>query len=344
MKNLKFIFSIFLVGFVLLAGCSNKNGQTVNNSLSPETVENNAAYPISIEHAYGTTVIESKPERVVTISWSNQDVPLALNVAPVGVSRANFGKIEEDGLLPWTSAKFKELNVVPNVFNDLQGLDFEAISAAEPDVILASYSGITEEEYNLLSEIAPVVAFKTVAWQTYWREIIIEDSKGMGKAKEGEELVKELEALIEAKVAQYPEIKGKKAIFTYFDISDLSSFYVYLPSDPRANYLLDLGMEFPEEISKLNDDASSFAISLSAENIDVLNSADIIVTYGDANTLSVLQADELVGQVPAISNGAVVMLDNSSALAASATPSALSIPATIDDYLKAFSEAAKLSE
>ena len=31
-------------------------------------------------HAYGETVIESQPEKVVTISWGNQDVPLALGL------------------------------------------------------------------------------------------------------------------------------------------------------------------------------------------------------------------------------------------------------------------------
>ena len=40
-------------------------------------------------------------------------------------------------------------------------LDFEAISDANPDVILAAYSGITQEEYDTLSEIAPVVAYQT---------------------------------------------------------------------------------------------------------------------------------------------------------------------------------------
>ena len=32
-------------------------------------------YPITIQHAYGETVIESKPERIATVGWENQDTP-----------------------------------------------------------------------------------------------------------------------------------------------------------------------------------------------------------------------------------------------------------------------------
>ncbi|MDR1065426.1 MAG: iron-siderophore ABC transporter substrate-binding protein, partial [Oscillospiraceae bacterium] len=45
-------------------------------------------YPIIISHAFGETVIEKKPERIATISWANQDTPLALGVVPVGFSMA----------------------------------------------------------------------------------------------------------------------------------------------------------------------------------------------------------------------------------------------------------------
>ena len=35
-------------------------------------------YPITIQHALGTTVITQKPERVATVNWANHEVPLAL--------------------------------------------------------------------------------------------------------------------------------------------------------------------------------------------------------------------------------------------------------------------------
>ena len=129
-----------------------------------ETESEETQYPITISHAYGETVIESKPERIVTLGWGNQDTVLALGVVPVGVSAANYGYVTEHGLHEWTDEAFASLGESnPNVFDDTDGFDYEAISDAAPDVILAAYSGMTEEEYETLSAIAPVVPFEETA-------------------------------------------------------------------------------------------------------------------------------------------------------------------------------------
>ena len=335
--KLKKLCSAVVACAVLMTGCSgtateeNKGGDTAQNT--------SGAYPITIKHAYGETVIESDPKNVATISWGNHDVPLALGTVPVGVSKANYGKSDENGLLPWTAEKYKELGVEkPVVYDDIDGLDFEAISDSNPDVILAAYSGITQEEYDLLSQIAPVVAYPKNAWQTLWREQITMDSTAMGKQAEGEALVKELDELIKEKTANDTNLKGKTAVFCYFNPADLGKFYIYLPTDPRAAYLTDLGLSFPESISKLG--ADSFSIEVSAENIDVLKDADILVAYGNDDLLKALQSDALLGTVPAVKNGAVALIEDGSVLSASCTPSALSIPATIDEYLEILGNAA----
>ena len=89
-----------------------------------------------MKEVFGETVIESKPERICTLGWENQDTPLALGVVPVGVSAANYGYVTENKLHVWTEEEFKKLGVdKPNVFNDVDGFDYEAISDAKPDVI-----------------------------------------------------------------------------------------------------------------------------------------------------------------------------------------------------------------
>lgn len=320
------------------ASSSTAESTTAEESTSTDSA---AQYPITIKHALGETVIESKPERIATIGWGNHDVPLALGVIPVGISEANYGVTDGSGLLPWTKEKFTELGVDnPVIFKDTDGLDYEAISDAQPDVILAAYSGITQEEYDLLSEIAPVVAYPTAAWQTFWRDQIIMDATGMGMQAEGEQLVSNLEQLITEKTSAYPQIKGKTAAFFYFSPSDLGTFYVYLPTDPRAAYLNDLGMEVPASVAKMAEENDSFAVELSAENVDLLQDIDIIIAYGDDTLLKALQADSLVGTIPAVKNGSVALLTDGTPLAASSTPSALSIPAYIDEYLGLIGEAA----
>ena len=51
-------------------------------------------------------------------------------------------------------------------------LPFDQIADTQPDVILAAYSGLTQEDYDTLSKIAPVVAYPDVAWGTSYQDMI----------------------------------------------------------------------------------------------------------------------------------------------------------------------------
>ena len=336
--KLKGISSIMLACALLITGCSSAAEKNQDKSNVGESAS--VTYPITVKHAFGETVIEKEPKNVVAISWSNQDTALALGVVPAGVSKSNYGKTDENGLLPWTGKKYKELGVdKPVVFNDVDGLDYEAISNSNPDVILAAYSGLTKEEYDLLSKIAPVVAYPKLAWQTYWRDQITTNATAMGKKVEGTKLVSDLDKLVAEKTAKYPSIKGKKVAFCYFSPTDLGKFYIYTSTDPRAAYLIDLGLVEAQSVKELAKTSTSFALEISSENIDKLTDVDVIVAYGNDALLKQLQADKLLGTLPAIKNGAVALIEDGSSLAASATPSALSIPANIDEYLKIIGQA-----
>lgn len=340
----------------LLTGCASNPTQTNSkteaiteeitvdlvseNTITDNTITNNTTYPIIITHAFGETIINEKPKNIVAIGWENQDTPLALGIIPVGVSAANYGFVTDDKLHPWTSAAFQSLGENnPVVFDDVDGLDYEAISDTNPDIILSAYSGLTEEEYLLLTEIAPVIPYAEKPWQTFWRDQTIQNATGMGMKEEGEALVANMDHFISEKLANYPELSGTKTAFFWISPEDFSNFYVYLPSDPRAAYLTDLGLAIPESVLTLGKDSSDFSITISRENADQLNDVEMMVVYGDQNLLTALQADPLMSQIPAIKNGAVVLVDNNSELAGACTPSILSIPAVIDDYLELLSTA-----
>ena len=217
---------------------------------------------------------------------------------------------------------------------------YMSISDCAPDVILAAYSGFSEEEYNMLSQIAPTVAYPSVAWSTTWREETIVDATAMGMKSEGEALVAETDAMIQKKLAEYPAIEGKKAAFFWLSASDLSTFYIYTTLDPRAAFLTDLGMPLPDSVAAL-DNGKDFALTVSAENANQFSDVEIIITYGTDELLTALQADPLLSEISAVKNGAVVLLDSSDDLAASSTPSILSIPYTIDRYLEVLNAAAE---
>lgn len=332
---------------ILLVGCSDQTSSSTPKKETPASKDTNSEYPISIEHAFGETVIPSKPERVVTVQWGNHDVALALGVVPVGFSAANFGVQDDTGLLPWTAEKLEELGETdPIVFQDTDGLDFEAISDAKPDVILAAYSGITEEDYDLLSKIAPVVAYPNAPWVTTWREQVSFNATGMGMKAEGEELIKDIESTVNDKLSEYPQIKDKKVVWVNFSADDMSKMHIYAPVDSRVSFLLqELGMVYPESVTEQITDPTSYSLSLSAENAEALYDADILIGYGDDALYQAIKADPLLGKIPAIQRGSVAFIESDTPLVAAGTPNPLSISYTIDDYLELIGEAInKLNE
>jgi iron complex transport system substrate-binding protein len=317
-----------------LAACS-------SSSAAEEDASSADFEPITIEHALGTTTIESEPERVATVQWANHEVPLALGVVPVGMAAANFGDDDGDGLLPWVSERLEELDAeVPVLFDETDGIDFEAVADTNPDVILAGYSGLTQEDYDTLSEIAPVVAYPEAPWATPWREMIEINAMGMGMEDEGKELVASLERDIADAVGEYPQLDGKATMFlTHVDTTDLSEVSFYTPFDTRSAFFEDLGLSTPASVTEASTDPEQFSGTVSAEQVDVFDDVDIIVTYGDQALVDALNADPLLSQIPAVKSGAIVLLPDTP-LGTAANPTPLAISWVLGDYVSMLAEAA----
>ncbi|WP_092201298.1 iron-siderophore ABC transporter substrate-binding protein [Blastococcus tunisiensis] len=319
-----------------LAACSS------DSSAAEDTAGGSADFtPVTIEHAFGSTTIESEPERVATVQWANHEVPLALGVVPVGMAAANFGDDDGDGLLPWVSERLEELDAeTPVLFDETDGIDFEAVADTDPDVILAGYSGLTQEDYDTLSEIAPVVAYPEAPWATPWREMIEVNAAGMGMAEEGAELIADLEQEIADTVAEHPQLEGTSTMFlTHVDTTDLSEVSYYTPFDTRSAFFTDLGLATPASIEAASTDPEKFSGTISAEQIDTLDDVQIIVTYGDQALVDALSADPLLSQMPAVANGAIVLLPNTP-LGTAANPTPLAISWVLEDYVALLAEAA----
>ncbi|MFG3320150.1 iron-siderophore ABC transporter substrate-binding protein [Streptomyces sp. NPDC048171] len=336
---------VLALAAALLFGLTACGGQddTKDDSAAAGT-DGSGRFPVSIKHALGTTVIPDKPKRVATVNWANDEVPLALGVVPVGMAKANFGDDDADGVLPWTEDRLKELGAkTPVLFDETDGIDFEAVADTRPDVILASYSGLTAQDYETLSQIAPVVAYPEAAWATPWRDIIRLNSKAIGMADEGDELIADLEGRIGKTVAKYPQIKGKSAMFmTHVSSKDVSEVGFYTTHDTRTQFFTDLGMKIPASISEPSEDTKKFVLSKSAERIDDFNDVDVVTGYGDdkGELLKALKNDPLTSKLTAVKQGSVYLLPGTTPLATAANPTPLSIPYVLDDYVKALAAAA----
>ncbi len=336
-----------------LAACSNQDANQSGSAssagsaadsatASASQADSQAAFPVSITHHFGTTTIDKAPTRVATVGWANHEVPLALGIVPVGISKATWGDDDNNGLLPWVEEKLAELGAeTPELFDETDGIPFEQVAATKPDVILAAYSGLTQEDYDTLSKIAPVVAYPDVAWSTSLEQMIDLNSTALGKQEEGAQLVKDLDSQVAAALDKHPKLKGTKVLFTAFGgTTDASKLGFYPTVDPRMGFLADHGFGVPAIVEENSRDAEKFWVEVSAENPEQFEDVELIIAYSsgkaedDAKLLADLQKDPLKSKIPAIKNGNVAFIDNGP-LGASANPSPLSIPWSLDKYFAA---------
>ena len=123
-------------------------------------------------------------------------------------------------------------------------------------------------------------------------------------------------------------------LFSYIDPADFSQIGFYTSLDTRPGFLDEPRPAAPAVVEEESAGTDEFYVSVSAEEADRFADVDVFVTYGDADgaIIDQLQADPLLSQIPAIANGQIAILENSTPLAASANPSPLSIGWGIDEY------------
>jgi iron complex transport system substrate-binding protein len=293
-------------------------------------------FPVTIEHAFGETTIDAEPERVVAWGWASADAAIALGVMPVGIPAESYAG-DEEGVLPWIREAVEEQGAeMPTVLANGEEPPYEDIAELAPDLILAPYSGLTEDQYDLLSEIAPVVAYPEEPWATPWRDIITIAGEALGRSDEAEAVLDDIDGRIAEAAAEHPEFAGK-TIAAVWDVS--GSFYVYKDEDPRVQFLLDLGFESAPAVDELDTGEATFYYTLSYEQLDKLQS-DVLLSYASTQEEQDAFLNSSYAQLlPAVQSGAVASLVGTEYISAVSPPTALSLTWGLDQVVAALAEA-----
>lgn len=304
-----------------------------------------SAFPVTIKHVYGETTIKAQPQRVVTVSWVNDDVALALGVVPAGMPKNEWGG-NAQGSTPWKDAALEKLGAglgsakAPAQFSEADGINFTEIAKLNPDVILGAYSGLTQEDYRKLSEIAPVVAQPEVAYGTSWQDSTAMIGKALGKQAAAARLVTDTESTIKDKVSKYPQLAGKTFIYGNLEPAKSDGINVYTANDNRPRFLSEIGMKQAAVVDENSQNSKEFFIPWSAEKANELSSDVFVSWVPDAKTAESIKNDPLLGQIPAVKNNALVAdTDNTLTLSISAS-SPLSLPWALDKFLPQLADAA----
>lgn len=294
-------------------------------------------FPVTIDHAWGSTTIESEPRRIVTWGWSNEDVVIALGKVPVGMPFQAYGG-GDNGIHEWVEEALAEAGAeMPLIFEASSEPPVEQIAALDPDIIIAAYSGITEEQYKLLSGIAPTVAYIGAPWSTSWQDLTLIIGKALGRSEEAQALVNETTAWAKAEFARYPDL----AKVTFASANDYDgSMAVYAPLDARMKFLTDFGMVMDPSVAELAPGDDAFYYALSYELFDRLE-ADIFITYFEEQAaLDAWLATAPARSYPPIANGGLAALVGTENVASVSPPSILSLRWGLPHYLEVLSAAA----
>jgi iron complex transport system substrate-binding protein len=230
-----------------------------------------SVFPVTLSHKYGSTVIATEPQRVLSLGYNDQDAILAVGVTPIA-TRYWFGE-EPGAVFPWAQGHLQ--GATPEVLNmPWDALDFEKIASLQPDVIIAVYSGVTEEEYATLSQIAPVVAQsgEYIDYGMPWDEGARLTAAALGRANEMEEVIAGVEAQFEAARAAHPEFQGLELVLAAMRAD--GQVGLFAAQDGRTRVFTRLGFSVPPELDGLFGD--SFYANISAEQFDLLDTADVV--------------------------------------------------------------------
>ncbi|QIP88364.1 iron-siderophore ABC transporter substrate-binding protein [Streptomyces sp. Tu 2975] len=273
------------VAALVLSACGGGTDEDTSES-SGEAGARSAAFPVTVEHKYGSTTIESEPKKVVTLGLSDQDAVLALGVKPVG--SVDWFKEQPYGKWPWT----KDLwgSTPPQIVGERDEYNMEKIAALQPDLIVAQYSGMKKEQYETLSKIAKVVAQPKghEDYQAPWQVMTEQIGKALGKEGETKKLIAGIDERFKAVRDEHSEWKGLTV--TVGEPYEPGKFSAFSPKDPKVIFLSEMGFTTSEKyrtaLGKEN------IADLSSERLDVME-ADRTVWLGTPDTEKAMKADPL---------------------------------------------------
>lgn len=323
--------AVLVVGAFALSGCA--------SGAEDENTGTGAGWePVTIEHALGEAVISEEPERIVTLGQGSAETAIALGTVPVGVEEYAWGA-DDTGYLPWVHEAVEEAGEpLPEQFAGDAELDVEAIVELEPDLILAPWSGVTQEQYDVLTDIAPTVAYAEEPWVITWQEQIEVIGEAMGKSDEAEQLIDDIdEQLASAAKPEYEDLT-----FSYVYNTGPGSLGVFFETEQRVAMVSALGLSVDPVIEDLREFEveGTDSADIGLENADKLKESDVIFTfYSDENTRREVEKQPLYQQIPAVANGAVVAPTDQSLVTASSMINPLTVPWTLDRYVPMIDEA-----
>ncbi|MFC0329232.1 ABC transporter substrate-binding protein [Paenibacillus sepulcri] len=224
----------------------------------------------TVQHVYGESEIPSHPERIVSIGL--EDMLLSLEVPLV----------QANGMEGYYLSEQLQKQNIPVIYAG-GALNYEAILAAQPDLIIAANGFADQAAYEKLSQIAPTIAYDRDQWKISIVEIgkaLDRDDKAKAVIQAYDDKLKQArETIVQAvgtdKTVALVRPSQKEAQLFFPDFAYGSVLYNDLGLAPASSVV---------DLQKTTKD--TWGISLSLEKLPELTADYLFITAGGSLSLA----------------------------------------------------------
>ncbi|MFC9515478.1 ABC transporter substrate-binding protein [Nocardiaceae bacterium NPDC056970] len=314
-----------------VAGCSNNDVSQEQSAGGGTDHAEPGAFPVTIDHKYGSTTITQTPRRIAAVGIGDADVLLALGLTPVLVPV--WTGSTDDGIGVWaeSSVHGDDPKALANATTEF---DLETIVASAPDLIIAVNNAIDEATYRQLSAIAPTVlhAADQTDWVLPWEEVTTRIGAAVGLPAQAAQEVQDIQARIAEARDANPQFRGKTAVLVV--ARNDGKLRAFAPDAARAQLLTQLGFEAPAALKERFAGKLNFEVS--AENYNLLD-ADLMLFDNYEKVREAMEATPAFTNLNVVESGGLIALDPIVSDAVS-MPNPLTIPFVLDEFVAMINE------
>lgn len=233
-----------------------------------------------VETFYGQVEVPSDPQRIVAVSYDTPMQMMSLGVPLLGAQ--DYSRHRQE----FSADQFASLAETEPV-GAFGELDYEAVAALEPDLIIGDAFEIDEQTYERLASIAPT-AIVYGENRGDWKPVV----DALGDIVGAQESLARTSAAYEAKIAEMQDTFAGQLdgqAFALVTVGGQEEFSIQYPIGVPGGLYEDLGVTYAPSIP--DEEPETGFLSFPYEQIpEILGGADVIVspTQADGTTIEAL--------------------------------------------------------
>jgi iron complex transport system substrate-binding protein len=321
-----------------LAACSSDDDSGTPDS-SGTTAQQAVDYPVTFHNSFGDSTVTQKPKRVAALGWSDQALATELGadvvLAPQSYSSFSVGPNGDAGgpkMLPYLHP-----DAEPTWFDPMHP-DIEAIATSDPDVILATSAfHMDDDMWRKLNDIAPVVGYEHAVYEADPKDSVARIGQALGEPEKTGELVDKADKAVADLKEELPGLQGKTYVYGQYRGTEVAA--ITAADNATARFMSLIGLTPEPGVAGLGGDGAGGFTSLSMENIDMVDAADLFfMTYQGEVDRNEFEKNPAVSRLPIMKTG-YKALDKETATALQ-DPNVVAVPWLIDQLKDALTKVA----